>query len=76
MCLIKDSKNKILSDRELEILRYSKDGYTSKEIAKFTNLHPKTVENHLSNIQIKLEAKNIRHAISIAYEKKLFATTN
>lgn len=47
-----------LSDREREVLYlFSVQGYTSKEIGQQLNISPKTVENHLDNLRIKLDVK-------------------
>ncbi len=47
-----------LSNRELEIIKYIKDGLSSKEIATALNISLKTVEVHRHNILKKLNLKN------------------
>jgi two-component system invasion response regulator UvrY len=48
-----------LTDRELEVLRLFLKGYSGKEIATMTNLHPSTIGSHKSNIFEKLNVKNL-----------------
>lgn len=48
----------ILSQRELEILKFVGEGYTSKEIAKFLFISVNTVSRHRQNILEKLKVKN------------------
>jgi two-component system invasion response regulator UvrY len=47
-----------LSNRELEIIKYIKDGLSSKEISTQLNISLKTVEVHRHNILKKLNLKN------------------
>jgi DNA-binding NarL/FixJ family response regulator len=47
-----------LSDREAEVLGLLASGKRAEEIASLLGLSQKTVENHLSNITLKLGAKN------------------
>ncbi len=58
-----------LTDREREILRYSAQGYTYKEIAHTLFLSAGTVRNYMSEILQKLQAKNKVEAIRIAKDK-------
>lgn len=60
---------KKLSNREIEVLQYSAQGYTAKEIARLTRLQPVTIQAYIRNIQKKLGAKNMVHAVSIAHQK-------
>jgi len=48
----------ILSQRELEILKYVGEGFTSKEIADFLSISINTVSRHRQNILEKLNVKN------------------
>ncbi|SDR15139.1 regulatory protein, luxR family [Chryseobacterium soldanellicola] len=48
----------ILSQRELEILQYVGEGFTSKEIAAFLSISVNTVSRHRQNILEKLNVKN------------------
>jgi two-component system invasion response regulator UvrY len=47
-----------LSERELEIISFIKQGFPSREIAKRLNISTKTVEVHRYNILKKLQLKN------------------
>lgn len=47
-----------LSHREMEIIRFIKNGFSSKEIAENINISVKTVEVHRYNILKKLNLKN------------------
>lgn len=46
---------KKLSEKELQIAEYIRDGYLSKEIAQELNLSKKTVDYHRTNIRKKLQ---------------------
>ena len=57
----KDNKNefqKVLSDREVEIVKFYADGLSGKEIAEKLFISPRTVETHKNNILVKLNLKN------------------
>ncbi|MCS3529286.1 response regulator transcription factor [Chryseobacterium sp. JUb7] len=58
--LIEDRLNfkNILSVRELEVLKYVGEGFTSKEIADFLSISINTVSRHRQNILEKLKVKN------------------
>jgi len=53
-----DNKLSKLTEREIEIIKLIKDGYTNKEIAKNLFLSPRTVETHRARILKKLDIKN------------------
>lgn len=61
--LLRREKMKQLTSREIEIIKYTAKGHTSKEIAKIVGLEYRTVQAYLSNIRKKVKAKNIAHAI-------------
>jgi len=52
-----------LTAREQECLRWAADGKTSWEIAQLLNLSERTVNFHLNNATIKLDACNRQHAV-------------
>jgi len=58
--IIEDQVNykNILSARELEVLRYVGEGFTSKEIADVLSISINTVSRHRQNILEKLNVKN------------------
>ena len=62
---------KVLTGREIEIIKYSACGHTAKEIARMLNLEPRTIEIYVSNIRRKLLARNIAHAVFIATRENM-----
>ncbi|WP_320039890.1 response regulator transcription factor [uncultured Desulfobacter sp.] len=60
-----------LTQREREVLKLVAEGYTSKEMANFLCISPKTVERHRSNIMNKLDLHNVSELTSYAIEKNL-----
>lgn len=63
------SFNKLLSDREQEILAFVGRGYTNAEIAEIIGLKVVTVQNHRCNIMTKLDLHSTSHLIRYAMEK-------
>jgi DNA-binding NarL/FixJ family response regulator len=63
---------KPLSRRELQIMQYTAQGCTAKEIAKKIGLEPRTIQAYVINIRKKLAAKNIAHAVYLAVMAKIF----
>jgi DNA-binding NarL/FixJ family response regulator len=64
-----------LSFREVQVINYTAQGCTAKEVARLTGLEPRTVEIYVSNIRKKLQAKNIAHAIYIAGQRNILVNT-
>lgn len=60
-----------LTQREREVLKLVAEGYTSKEVADFLCISPKTVERHRSNIMNKLDLHNVSELTAFAIEKGL-----
>jgi len=60
-----------LSEREVEILKYIKDGLASKEIAEKLFLSTRTVEVHRSNILKKLNLKNTASLLKFIHNSSL-----
>ncbi len=60
-----------ITQRETEILNYIKEGMSNSEIAKLISLSSKTIENHVRNIMIKLDANNRTEAVVIALRQDL-----
>ncbi len=63
-----------LSDRELEVLQFIGQGYSTREIAEEIFVSTKTVESHYANIKNKLDLKNsnelIQHAVKWCLSEK------
>ena len=62
-------ENNPLSEREIEVLRLVKNGWTTSEICKELFLTKGTVRNYLSSAIQKLEAESRQQAVNIAIEK-------
>ena len=60
---IKNDNNIILSNREKEILRWTGDGKTAEDIGKILNLSHSTINFHMRNAMLKLNAPNKTSAI-------------
>lgn len=60
-----------LSHRELEILKFTSNGMSSKEIGQNLNISHRTVETHRNNILKKLDARNVADLIKIAVKSGL-----
>ncbi|MFN3480230.1 MAG: LuxR C-terminal-related transcriptional regulator [Thermodesulfovibrionales bacterium] len=67
----KFSGNKMLSLREIEVLKWAKEGKTNWEISKILGISERTVKFHLQNIMRKLDAVSKGHAIAKAFESGL-----
>lgn len=52
------NKNVVFSKREVECIKYLHQGYSTKQIARELNLSPRTVEEYITNIKIKLGCKS------------------
>jgi LuxR family maltose regulon positive regulatory protein len=61
-----------LSKREMEVLRLIESGCSNQEIAARLFISIATVKRHISNIYIKLGAKNRTQAVSLSKELRLF----
>jgi LuxR family quorum-sensing system transcriptional regulator SolR len=62
-----------LTTRELEILKWVKDGKSNSEISEIMNLSTKTIEYHVGNLLKKLGATNRTTAVVIALKRRLLA---
>lgn len=65
---------KHLNVTELDIISHSANGCTAKQIARLVGLEHRTVESYVANIKKKLGAKNIAHAVYIAYSHSIVST--
>ncbi|WP_421940562.1 response regulator [Pedobacter sp.] len=63
---------KLLSDREVEIVRLIVDGFTNAEIADRLFLSVRTVDTHRKNIFHKLSVNNTASLVRHALENKIF----
>jgi DNA-binding NarL/FixJ family response regulator len=66
---LKESRNRILTEREIEVLRLIASGLTNKRIAGKLSISVKTVETHRTRILQKLEVHSttdlVKHALKI-----------
>lgn len=60
-----------LSDRELELLYLTKQGFCSKEIAVRINIAKTTVDQHFKNINKKLNVASRFQAVAEAEKQQL-----
>jgi DNA-binding CsgD family transcriptional regulator len=60
-----------LTAREGEVLKFAALGFTSAETGARLCLAPATVKWHRGNLIAKLGARNIPHAVAVAYERGL-----
>ncbi len=60
-----------LTKRELEVLKYTADGYTLQGIADLLGVSMATVVTHSRNLVKKFPANNMKHAITLAFRMKL-----
>jgi LuxR family quorum-sensing system transcriptional regulator CciR len=61
-----DGRRGVLTSRELECLTWAARGRTTEEIACLLHRSSETVDFHLSNAMLKLNARNRAHAVAIA----------
>ncbi len=67
------SKEKTLTNRELEILRLFAEGRSNKEIAELLFISNRTVESHKNHIMQKLELKSVVELIKFAIKNKIIS---
>jgi two-component system, NarL family, response regulator NreC len=60
-----------LTQRELQVLQFIVDGYTSEEIAKRLKLGKRTIDSHRASILAKFNLKNTAQLIKFSVENKL-----
>jgi DNA-binding CsgD family transcriptional regulator len=60
-----------LTPKELEVLKWLKEGKSSWEVSMILNRSERVVEFHINNILKKLNAMNRTHAVAIALENHL-----
>ena len=64
-------KDRLVTERELQVLRLVAAGKTNREIANELAISEKTVERHLGNIFVKSDASNRAAATAWAYDRGL-----
>ena len=64
-------KQKIVSDRELEIINLIAFEHSSEQIANKLYISFETVKSHRKNLFNKLNVKNVAGLVRVAFEKKL-----
>jgi len=65
--------SRVLSGRELEVLRLAAQGHANKEIAAGLGISQRTVEGHLNNIFGKLEVASRTEAVYKAVQQHLIS---
>jgi DNA-binding CsgD family transcriptional regulator len=58
--------NSLLSEREIEVIKWIYYGKTNKEIGVILNVSHYTVKNHVQNVIVKLDAANRAHVVGKA----------
>ncbi|MEG0916488.1 MAG: response regulator transcription factor [Myroides sp.] len=59
------------TERELEIIKFTAEGFKAREIAEALYISPKTVNNHKQNIQKKYEFESMMTAILYCLNNRL-----
>jgi DNA-binding NarL/FixJ family response regulator len=62
----------LLSEREMEVLKYMVDGLDYRQIAELLFVSPHTVRKHITNIYNKLHVKSKVDAVKVAIRKRWF----
>jgi transcriptional regulator EpsA len=65
------SEPSVLTDRQLEVLRYVQQGKTNSEIGSLLEISPLTVKNHVQSLLRKLNAQNRAQAVSFGIEQRI-----
>ena len=66
------SSKRLLTSRELHVLRLISNGRTNRQIADELRLSERTIDRHVSNILGKLDVPSRTAATAYAYDHKLF----
>lgn len=61
----------VISEREIEILKYICDGFTNKEIGEKLNISDRTVDSHRRNLLQKTGCKNSAELVKYAFTNNL-----
>jgi len=65
----------LVTDREVEILKWVREGKSNQEIGMILNISPLTVKNHVQKILRKLQASNRAQAVYKAISLKLLGSS-
>jgi len=63
----------LLTDTQRDILEMVARGYHTKRIAGALFISPRTVNKYVSDLLLRLDAKNLAHAITIAFQKGIIS---
>ena len=66
---------KALSDPEFEVLRAAAEGFSAAETADRLIKSKHTIITQRRSLQAKLGARNLPHAVALAYERRLLSPT-
>tara|TARA_R110002049_G_scaffold616_20_gene3654 strand:+ start:10023 stop:10703 length:681 start_codon:yes stop_codon:yes gene_type:complete len=70
-----DLDKNLLSKREIEVLEYICEQYTTQEIADKMFISPRTVEGHRNNLLLKTQSKNVAGLVIYGIQKKFIEIT-
>lgn len=59
----------VLTERELEVLKWVKEGKTNWEISRIVAVSERTVKFHLQNVSSKLGAHGRTHIVAVALSR-------
>ena len=65
------SFNRVLTDREAEVLGYVMKGWTNHQIARQMSITPHTVKAHIASVLRKTGTKNRLEAAMFCYQRGL-----
>lgn len=60
-----------LTEREIEVIKWMRQGKTNWEISQILHISENTVKFHVKNIIRKLEVSTRTHAVALAMERGL-----
>ena len=62
-----NERGSFLTRREQQILEFVAHGWSAKQVAQRIDIAPRTVERHIENIRMKMNARNTPHMITCAF---------
>ncbi len=71
-----DKLSRVLTDRELEVLKMVARGMSNAEIAEQLTISPATAKTHVAHLLTKLDSRDRIQLVIIAYQSGLVATQN